>query len=102
MMKHISKQIGFCAVGLSGLIALGGCSTLDRLGKNDQGVYAGTRASTSDPNGNPIDTAFSAIGDTILLPYTGIRYLFGYRYEEPRAGVSMQNPPSNSPGATAR
>ena len=59
---------------------LGACSTVDRVSNKDFGMYSGTRASAKD--GNPLDTAFSAVGDTALLPFTFTGWLFGYRYDD--------------------
>ncbi len=93
--KHVTRSV--VAIGVVG--ALGACSTVDRLGKNDHSVYAGTRASTTGPDRSTVDTVFSAIGDTILLPYTGIRYLFGYRYDESMPVSSLQSRESNAGSA---
>ena len=63
--------------------ALGACSTMDRVSKSDYGMYSGTRASTKD--GNAVDTVFSAVGDTVLLPVTFTGWLFGYRYDDAKS-----------------
>jgi hypothetical protein len=39
------------------------------------------------------DTLGSAIGDTVLLPFTGAAWLFGYRYQDP----STTKSPSAAP-----
>ena len=59
-MRHLSKWF---VVPIAALVTLGGCSTVDRVGSGDYGLYSGRRASMNARNSNPIDTGFSAIGD---------------------------------------
>ena len=72
------------AVLAAGALSLSACSTVDRFSNNDYGVYSGTRMSTEKSTGM-FDTFGSAIGDTVLLPFTGTAWLFGYRYQDPQA-----------------
>jgi uncharacterized protein YceK len=90
------------AFGLAGAL-LTGCSTMNRISEGDWGMYSGTKA--SQESDNAVDTTFSAVGDTLLLPVTSIAYLFGYRFENEAATQAppAQRSPSGAyaPGAPA-
>jgi len=58
-----------------------GCSTMDRINAQDWAPYSGTKAASARANANAVDTASSAIADTLLLPLTASSYAFGYRYD---------------------
>jgi hypothetical protein len=66
--------------GLVAAAMLTGCSTMTRISEGDWGMYSGTKASRE--SGNTVDRGFSVVGDMLLLPITGIAYLFGYRYAD--------------------
>lgn len=59
-----------------------GCSTIDRINAQDWTPYSGTKAASARGNPNAVDTASSAIADTLLLPFTASSYAFGYRYDQ--------------------
>jgi uncharacterized protein YceK len=83
---------GLKVIALVCVVSLTACSTFDRVSNSDYGVYSGTRASSEKSTGM-FDTLGSAIGDTVLLPFTGAAWLFGYRYQDP----STKQSPSVTP-----
>ncbi|MFE8101244.1 YceK/YidQ family lipoprotein [Brenneria goodwinii] len=73
------KSVLFSFIISSGMMVTGGCSSVMTHTGNDQGYYPGTRASMDmlrDDNTSwammplvILDLPFSAVADTLLLPY---------------------------------
>ncbi len=69
-------------VALAAAALIQGCSTMDRINVQDWTPYSGTKAASAASKANAMDTASSAIADTLLLPFTASSYGFGYRYDQ--------------------
>lgn len=74
-----AKSTAIAAIAAAALMQ--GCSTMDKVNAQDWTPYSGTKAASQGSNPNAVDTASSAVADTVLLPITGISYAFGYRYD---------------------
>jgi hypothetical protein len=74
-----SNGTALAAIAAAALIQ--GCSTMDRINAQDWTPYSGTKAASTRGNANAVDTASSALADTLLLPLTASSYVFGYRYD---------------------
>jgi uncharacterized protein YceK len=68
-------------VAIAAAALVQGCSTMDRINAQDWTPYSGTKAASAKGNANAVDTASSAVADTLLLPFTASSYAFGYRYD---------------------